>query len=352
MRITERTLVAWGVAVLSLALLAGVLGMPKTARPAAAQVNWCQEIQQGNDAFNRGEIDLKDYADDMGFFAGPLCSPQECVGKDAYRNYLEYLVALDTQVTMTSCEISGNTIAVTQELRGWHERAAGVDRSISSVAYEFEGDTLSSWRFVGFDMKDPQTAQFVTWYFGGERAGATFAMGPGRDADQSPGVAVLERYPDFSAVNVRIKTGPTGVPQPIYIHEGTCADLGPVAFPLTDMAGGVSHTLLEGVPVSDLQTGNFAIAVQKSHYEPDVYVACADIPAAAAEVPPAEPAPATEEAPAVAPAPAAELPSAGSGGLLGQEGSSLPTWWYALAAGGTLLLAAGLAGVAMTRYRR
>jgi pimeloyl-ACP methyl ester carboxylesterase len=58
------------------------------------------------------------------------------------------------------------------------------------------------------------------------------------------------------------------------------------------MAGGRSQTVLDGVPGSDLQTGNLAIAVQKSQDEPDVYVACADIPAAAAAVPPAEPAPA------------------------------------------------------------
>jgi hypothetical protein len=51
------------------------------------------------------------------------------------------------------------------------------------------------------------------------------------------------------------------------------------------------------------------------------------------------------------PVPAA-LPATGTGGLLAEHGSGVPTWWYALAAGGTLLLAAGLAGVAMTRYRR
>jgi hypothetical protein len=351
MRIRNLTFVAWGMAVAAVILLAGVWGRGDTARPARAQDDWCEKLQQVIDASNRGEIDLEDYADDMVFVGGPVCSPEECVGKDAYRTYLEYLVALDTQLTITSCEISGSTIAVTYEVRGWHEQAAGVDRIIAWETREFEGDTLLSARTVGLDMEDPQTAEWYRWWLA-DRPGPTFAMGPGRDADQSPGVAVLELYPDFSAVSVRIEPGPTGVPQPIHIHEGTCADLGPVAFALTDMAGGVSHTVLEDVRASDLQTGNFAIAVQKSHDEPDVYVACGDIPAAAAEVPPAEPAPATEEAPAIAPAPAAELPSAGSGGLLGEEGSSLPTWWYALAAGGTLLLAAGLAGVAMTRYRR
>jgi hypothetical protein len=352
MGIRKRTLVAWGVAVVSLALLVGVLGMPNTTRPAAAQVDWCEKFRQGVDAFNnRGEIHLEDYADDMVFTASPLCAPQECVGKDAYRNYVEYVAALDAQFTVTSCEISGNTVAVTEELRSRHTRAAGVDRIIVFEAYEFEGDTVLSIRTVGVDLTDPQTAQWLRWAAAGG-AGPTFAMGPGRDADQSPGVALLELYPDFSAVSLRIAPGPTGVPQPVNIHEGTCADLGPVAFALTDMAGGVSFTVLEGVPGSDLQTGNLAIAVQKSQDEPDVYVACADIPAAAAAVPPAEPAPPTEEAPAVAPAPAAELPSAGSGGLLGEEGISLPTWWYALAAGGTLLIMGGLAGQWRARRRR
>jgi len=61
----------------------------------------------------------------------------------------------------------------------------------------------------------------------------------------------------------------------------------------------------------------------------------------------------TEAAPPVAqvPAPAA-LPAAGSGGLLTEQGSGVPVWWYALAAGGALLLMAGLAGLGMARTRR
>jgi 3-oxoadipate enol-lactonase len=46
------------------------------------------------------------------------------------------------------------------------------------------------------------------------------------------------------------------------------------------------------------------------------------------------------------PAPVA-LPAAGSGGLLGDEGSGLPTWWYALVGGGILLFLCGLAGARM-----
>jgi 3-oxoadipate enol-lactonase len=284
----KRTLMLCGL--IALALLANSVSLRGGVGQAAAQVDWCGTILQDVDAFNRGEIHLGSYADDMVFVNGPLCAPEACAGKDAFRNYLEYLVALDTKYTATNCTVLGNTAAVTYELRGWHERAAGVERAIVSVVYGFEGDALLSVIPVGFDMEDPETVQFVTWYQQG-RVAATLAMGPGRDADQSPGSAVVERYPGFSAVAVRIASGPPGVPQPVNIHEGTCAILGPVAFALTDVAGGVSHTVLDGVPASDLQTGNFAVAVQKSRDEPDAFVACGDIPAAAVEAPAEEPEP-------------------------------------------------------------
>jgi len=55
--------------------------------------------------------------------------------------------------------------------------------------------------------------------------------------------------------------------------------------------------------------------------------------------------------PGQVPAPAA-LPAAGSGGLVAEHASGVATWWYALAAGGALLLMAGLAGVRIARSRR
>jgi len=337
--------------VVSLVLLAGVLGMPNTTRPAAAQVDWCEKLQQSNDAFNRGEIDLmlEDFADDMVFVAAPVCVAVECVGKDAYRNLMQHFVERKAQSTVTSCEVSGNTVAMTLDWACDPTRAAGVDRIVVRPTYEIEGEQVVAQR--GFnDLTDPQTAQFQQYWLA--RPNATFEMGPGRDADQSPGIADMREFPDLIALAVRIAPSPAGVPQPMHIHEGTCANLGPVALSLRDVDRGLSWTTLRGVSLTDLQTGNFAIAVQKSHDEPDVYVACGDIPAAAAAAPPVAPAPATGEAPPVAPAPAAELPSAGSGGLLGEEGISLPTWWYALAAGGTLLIMGGLAGQWRARRRR
>jgi sugar lactone lactonase YvrE len=59
---------------------------------------------------------------------------------------------------------------------------------------------------------------------------------------------------------------------------------------------------------------------------------------------------AVEEPPAIVPA--RQLPATGSGGLLTEQGSGVPVWWYALAAGGALLAAGGLAGLAKARGRR
>ena len=105
-----------------------------------------------------------------------MCAPEGCVGKDAYRKHVEYQVALDTQLTITSCEVSGSTIAVTYEMRGRDVREAGVDRIIVFEACEMEGDKVVSARSVGVDMEDPQTAQYVRWE---SATGAHFRDGAG-----------------------------------------------------------------------------------------------------------------------------------------------------------------------------
>jgi hypothetical protein len=337
---TEKwTVIALGMAVVVVALVPGVWGPRDTARPAAAQVDRCELLQQLADDLSQGQANLENWAEDMVFQATPICDDVECVGRDAYQSYLQYLIDVNTQLTITSCEVSGDTVAVTNEVAMDPVRAAGVDRIIGYVTYEFEGDALVSSRQTGFDFTDPQTSQYVA--YARARPRPMFGMGPGRDADQSPGNVEMYEYPDFVGVFVRITPGPSGVLQPIDIHEGTCANLGDVAFPLRDVDGGVSHTILRGVALSDLQTGNSAIAVQRPEDEPDLFVACGDIPAAVAA-----------EAPPEVVAPAAELPPAGSGGFLGEDGGGIPNRWYALAAGGVLLIISALAAQRIVRRRR
>jgi plastocyanin len=64
----------------------------------------------------------------------------------------------------------------------------------------------------------------------------------------------------------------------VHIHSGQCGeDLGGVVHPLTDLDQGTSATLLEGVSLSSLLTGDFAV---NSHSAEDssVYTACGNVP--------------------------------------------------------------------------
>ena len=162
----------------------------------------------------------------------------------------------------------------------------------------------------------------------------TVNLGAGRDASQ-PGTAVLTAQGDQTMVTIDIAPGEAGVPQPVHIHEGTCANLGAVKYPLTNIVDGKSTTMVD-VPLSDLQTGGFAINAHKSQAEINVYVACGVIPASTT---------------GGAPAPAG-LPVAGSGGLQGGGDGGISPWWYALAAGGGLLLVGGSYGLWRARARK
>lgn len=66
---------------------------------------------------------------------------------------------------------------------------------------------------------------------------------------------------------------------PVHIHEGTCDDLGGVAYPLNNIEDGSSETTID-VDLADLRTGAFAINAHESEENIDTFIACADIPAA------------------------------------------------------------------------
>jgi LPXTG-motif cell wall-anchored protein len=88
-------------------------------------------------------------------------------------------------------------------------------------------------------------------------------------------------------VEVNVTGAPAGVPQPLHIHEGTCANLvARPTYPLTSAVDGVSVTEIDAT-LESLQNGNFAINGHKSAEEASVYVFCGDIPALAAAALPA-----------------------------------------------------------------
>ena len=70
-------------------------------------------------------------------------------------------------------------------------------------------------------------------------------------------------------------------PQPIHIHEGTCAKLNPKpAYPLTTVLDGKSVTHVKGVTLAQLQDGHYAINIHHSTTDIKTYYACGNIPKA------------------------------------------------------------------------
>ena len=91
------------------------------------------------------------------------------------------------------------------------------------------------------------------------------------------GTATLESM-DGGMTHVTIELGsPPADPQPAHIHSGTCAELGDVVHPLTNVEGGSSETDV-AASLEDLQAADFAVNVHMSEADIGTYVACGDIP--------------------------------------------------------------------------
>jgi opacity protein-like surface antigen len=94
--------------------------------------------------------------------------------------------------------------------------------------------------------------------------------------------ATLTQIGANTVVSVVTKNGP-GLPQPIHIHQGSCAKLNPKPYyPLTTVLDGKSVTTLKGVSLKSLQNGNFAINIHHSTSDIPTYYACGNIPKASA----------------------------------------------------------------------
>lgn len=94
------------------------------------------------------------------------------------------------------------------------------------------------------------------------------------------GTATLTDDGTKTKVVVAVKGAPAGVAQPLHVHKGTCAKLDPApAYGLTSLSGGKSETTID-VPLSQLQTGGFAINGHKSAQDAKTYVFCGNIPPA------------------------------------------------------------------------
>ncbi len=96
------------------------------------------------------------------------------------------------------------------------------------------------------------------------------------DSGQS-GTANITSDGDQVVVSIEIEPGPDGEPQPAHIHDGTCQDLGDVAYPLEDVVDGMSESTAD-VSIADIISGEYAIAVHLSEDEMEVIVACGTTP--------------------------------------------------------------------------
>jgi hypothetical protein len=82
---------------------------------------------------------------------------------------------------------------------------------------------------------------------------------------------------DKTRVEISLKGGPKGTPQPAHVHEGTCAKLNPQPkYGLENVVDGKSTTEVP-VGLDKLTAGGLAINVHKSGQEIQTYVACGPI---------------------------------------------------------------------------
>lgn len=103
----------------------------------------------------------------------------------------------------------------------------------------------------------------------------TVALDTQNDSGQS-GTATLEPAGDGQTTVTLELSNPPDNPQPVHIHSGSCAELGEVVYPLTNLEDGASTTTVD-VTIEALQAEPFAINAHESEENIQLYVACGDI---------------------------------------------------------------------------
>ena len=91
------------------------------------------------------------------------------------------------------------------------------------------------------------------------------------------GTATLTQVGSDVKVVIAIKGAPATTPQPAHIHDGTCANIKGVAYPLTSVVGGKSTTTVKGVTIDKLLSGTYAINVHESAQNLGKYVSCGSV---------------------------------------------------------------------------
>ena len=103
----------------------------------------------------------------------------------------------------------------------------------------------------------------------------TVALQQQNGSGESGNAALTQTGSDVTVV-ISLKGAPAKA-QPAHIHDGTCANLKGVAYPLTSVVNGSSTTVVKGVTIDKLLGGAYAINIHKSSDDLGTYVACGNI---------------------------------------------------------------------------
>lgn len=108
---------------------------------------------------------------------------------------------------------------------------------------------------------------------------ATVMLAEQSDLGQSGVASFTENEDGKLVVTLTMVGGNFTEPQPAHIHVGSCPNPGAVKYPLTNVTGGSSETVLD-MTWAALQSSEekLAVNVHKSAAESKVYTACGDIP--------------------------------------------------------------------------
>jgi len=93
---------------------------------------------------------------------------------------------------------------------------------------------------------------------------------------ESGTVTLTQQGRDIKVV-ISLKGAPATTPQPAHIHEGACANIKGVVYPLSNVVNGQSTTIVKNATIGSLLKGPQAINVHDSAANLGKYVACADI---------------------------------------------------------------------------
>jgi Cu/Zn superoxide dismutase len=105
----------------------------------------------------------------------------------------------------------------------------------------------------------------------------TVKLVPQNRSGESGSAKLTPMGEDKTQVEISLKGGPKGTPQPAHIHEGSCAKLNPQPkYPLQNVVDGKSTSEVP-VGIAQLTKGGLSINVHKSADELKQYVACGPI---------------------------------------------------------------------------